>query len=496
MSLGAMQCIGTTQFLKTRYGAGYKLIFDRKKGMTLDHIAALTNFVCASIPEAKYVEEDGADAQVLYSLPFHTISRFGPFFGQLEKRMDKLYVTSYGVTITSLEDVFLKVGEDHTVTPQDSNIQSYGIGQDCKYEANFTSQVIGLASRKLSYSLNDFITIPLLALPIAVGIAAAILYQLQIITENREWNDLVVSAMYAGAYLGAPGLIAEFIVRERSDKLRNVLTVMGCDFRAYWLGTFIADYFLLSIVTSIIYITWPSADMIDFYSGLSWLVLLVFNLQLIAFAYFFSFIFTSPKSCIALMPVVILVLVLTPSIVLLIMIKILGACGTSLSSQVQGGILLWGIMLLSPHGALLAALLDCTGNFSSFLSNFPPVGATLAFMLAESAAFLAFVYYTDAEAISKLLPGIDPSFNPDCLYTLDEDVKLERERTLASDRSEPLRIESLRKVFLPKRQGQHATVAAEDICFKVESGEIFGLLGANGAGKVSRCCCCFPVMHA
>ena len=58
---------------------------------------------------------------------------------------------------------------------------------------------------------------------------------------------LVVSAIYIAGYLGAPGLIAEFIVRERNDKLRNVLTVMGCDFRAYWVGTFIADFLLLSI---------------------------------------------------------------------------------------------------------------------------------------------------------------------------------------------------------------------------------------------------------
>ncbi len=42
-------------------------------------------------------------------------------------------------------------------------------------------------------------------------------------------------------------LIAEFIVRERNDKLRNVLTDMGCDFRAYWTGTFLVDYPIMPI---------------------------------------------------------------------------------------------------------------------------------------------------------------------------------------------------------------------------------------------------------
>ena len=41
--------------------------------------------------------------------------------------------------------------------------------------------------------------------------------------------------------------IAENVVRERETKLRDVLAVMGCDFRAYWLGTFLGDSILLAI---------------------------------------------------------------------------------------------------------------------------------------------------------------------------------------------------------------------------------------------------------
>ena len=36
-------------------------------------------------------------------------------------------------------------------------------------------------------------------------------------------------------------------MRERETKLRDVLAVMGCDFRAYWLGTFLGDSILLAI---------------------------------------------------------------------------------------------------------------------------------------------------------------------------------------------------------------------------------------------------------
>ena len=41
------------------------------------------------------------------------------------------------------------------------------------------------------------------------------------------------------------GLIAEHVAAERASKLRNVLTVAGCDARAYWLGTLCGDLCLL-----------------------------------------------------------------------------------------------------------------------------------------------------------------------------------------------------------------------------------------------------------
>jgi len=499
MSLGKMQCIGSTQFLKSTYGAGYKLIFDKDESMGDNDVAALTQFVRQFIPEAKYVEEDGAEGQVLYSLPFQTVSKFGPFFTKLDSSLGSLKCTNYGVTITSLEDVFLKVGEDHTVTPNQEQANQYGIGKDRTYQSNITSQIIGICKRKLTYCINDFVTIPLMALPIAAGIAAAVLYNLDVISTMAETNDIVVSAMYVGAYLGAPGLIAEFIVKERNDKLRNVLTVMGCDFRAYWIGTLLADYIIMSVPMIVIWITWFSASMSDFYAGmggLNFFIFLLFNLQMISFSYFFSFIFTSPKSCISLMPILIIMLIITPNIILLIMINIVNAAGGSIEQSVQGGILLWGIMMLSPHGALFSAFLNTTQNFSDFISSFPPVGAVIAFMLVESAAFLAYAYFTDAETVSILHPSIDAQFNPKVLEGLDDDVQEERNKVLEggdaetstggpTNNNQPLRIERLRKVFPPKRVGGKSVIAAQDVAFAVESGEIFGLLGANGAGKTT-----------
>jgi hypothetical protein len=344
-----MQCVGSTQFLKSTYGTGYKLVFDKAEGMDADQLGNLTSFVKAFIPEAQYFEEDGADTQAMYSLPFSTVGKFGKFFTGLEKEIHSLAVTAFGVNITSLEEVFLKVGGDHTVEHLDPTVTAtqmkMGVWgqvqqqQSASFQSSFIPQVIGIVKRKLMYCLNDFITIPLLGLPIAVFVCAAVIYKLKLISNLSLVNDLAISAIYMGGFLGAPGLISEFIVRERNDKLRNLLTVMGCDFRAYWLGTFIADFMLMFIPLMVWWITWGAAGMKAFHSGskgICFLVTLLFVYHLLGFSYLCSFMFSSSKVCISFMPIFIILLLITPNIVLLIIVKIMESINGNISDSSQG----------------------------------------------------------------------------------------------------------------------------------------------------------------
>ncbi len=55
--------------------------------------------------------------QLVYVLPFESVHLFGPFFTALQARLGQFDVSDFSISITSLEDVFLKIGEDHTVTP-------------------------------------------------------------------------------------------------------------------------------------------------------------------------------------------------------------------------------------------------------------------------------------------------------------------------------------------------------------------------------------------
>lgn len=490
MSLGEIQCIGSTQFLKTTYGAGYNLIFDKLQTATKNQIHELTQFIQSFIAGAIFVpSQDSADVQLQYTLPFDSIGKFGQFFTNLEENLTQFCVSKYGVTITSLEDVFLKVGEDHSVKPH--AVEGTGIGSSRAYSVNFFSQIVGICKRKLNNARNDFVTIPLVLLPISAIIVAAVLYQKEIVSGNILINDLLVSAIYMAGYFGAPGLIAEFLVRERVDKLRNVLTVMGCDFRAYWIGTLLADFILMSIPMCVLFMTWFVTPLEEFFerkSGLSFCLIVFFHIYMISFSYIFSYSFLSPKSCVAILPLIVIVLLILPVIVLLLMILIFdsGLHLFRLSSQAQLGILLWGLMLFSPHGALFVGLLDIIADFSQFIKGYPPIEATLSLMLVQSVIYLGLSYLIDRSSVMNIDSLTDPTFDENCLNTLDEDVKQERTETLSElARDSPLRIERLRKVYPPKRHGGKSVVATQDICFNVQKGEIFGLLGANGAGKTT-----------
>eukprot|EP01034_Spumella_vulgaris_P000110 gene110-155_t len=238
------------------------------------------------------------------------------------------------------------------------------------------------------------------------------------------------------------------------------------------------------------WITWGAADMSDFYhrkNGLCFFLTILFNFQLIAFSYFFSFVFTTPKSCISFMPIVVLVLIILPLVFILIGIQIATAAGTSLTPYETLGINLWGILLLSPHGAFYNALLNTVYDYSVILPILPPIGAVIAVQILESAFFLGFSYYTDSLSVAVLSAQSDPAFNPEVLVDLDNDVQDERDRTdlVPDDSKVPLVVRSLRKVFPPKVAGRKSVIACQDVKFTVKSGEIFGLLGANGAGKTT-----------
>ncbi|XP_073830693.1 ATP binding cassette subfamily A member 3 isoform X2 [Musca autumnalis] len=109
---GELKCHGTSFFLKKKYGSGYKLICVKRDGCKTEDLTALLR---KYVPNIQPVADIGAE--LAYELPDQYSSIFEEMFRDLEDNSDELKLNGYGIGITSLEEVFMKVGAEGNATP-------------------------------------------------------------------------------------------------------------------------------------------------------------------------------------------------------------------------------------------------------------------------------------------------------------------------------------------------------------------------------------------
>eukprot|EP00386_Alphamonas_edax_P016021 GDKI01048985.1.p1 GENE.GDKI01048985.1~~GDKI01048985.1.p1 ORF type:complete len:1423 (-),score=406.43 GDKI01048985.1:254-4522(-) len=117
MSGGKLKCCGSSLFLKNLYGCGYNLTMVRtvnekgKQGQTgpgtLVPNSEVLAFIKQFVPETEVMSEVGAEFAV--RLPFSASVKFEQLFNALDEKKRQFSIGSYGVSVTTLEEVFLKV---------------------------------------------------------------------------------------------------------------------------------------------------------------------------------------------------------------------------------------------------------------------------------------------------------------------------------------------------------------------------------------------------
>ncbi|XP_076468788.1 phospholipid-transporting ATPase ABCA3-like isoform X1 [Babylonia areolata] len=105
MAEGVVKCCGTSLFLKKLYGAGYHLVM--VKGPQCDE-AEVTAVIQSQVARATLESHMGSELS--YLLPKEDVSLFPKLFRVIERWGAELGITSFGVTATTMEEVFLKVG--------------------------------------------------------------------------------------------------------------------------------------------------------------------------------------------------------------------------------------------------------------------------------------------------------------------------------------------------------------------------------------------------
>ncbi|XP_053160051.1 phospholipid-transporting ATPase ABCA7 isoform X2 [Hemicordylus capensis] len=170
ISQGRLCCCGSSLFLKSKLGTGYYLTLVKREvggprepagaagtangvtptgkkadsdserscdtglgsdqnseSTTLD-VSQLTALVQKLVPGSRLAEDIGQE--VLYVLPYSGAKdgAFGKLFQELDARLGELGISGYGISDTSLEEIFLKVAEDTGVDAEgdiDTNRQSF-----------------------------------------------------------------------------------------------------------------------------------------------------------------------------------------------------------------------------------------------------------------------------------------------------------------------------------------------------------------------------------
>uniref|UniRef100_A0A673X6Y7 ATP binding cassette subfamily A member 3 n=1 Tax=Salmo trutta TaxID=8032 RepID=A0A673X6Y7_SALTR len=106
MAGGELQCCGSPLFLKNKYGAGYHMVIVKD---ALCNVSEITQLVHMYVPNATL--ESSAGAELSYILPKESTNRFELLFAELEMNREELGIASYGASVTTMEEVFLRVGK-------------------------------------------------------------------------------------------------------------------------------------------------------------------------------------------------------------------------------------------------------------------------------------------------------------------------------------------------------------------------------------------------
>ncbi|KAL5263173.1 hypothetical protein ACHWQZ_G008548 [Mnemiopsis leidyi] len=109
MATGKLVCSGSSLFLKKKYGVGYHLTLVKKPSCD---VHAVEEFVKRDIATAQKIGDVGSE--LVFILPDTEVKNFVPLFRKLENKDtgEKVDIESFGLSLTTMEEVFMKVGEE------------------------------------------------------------------------------------------------------------------------------------------------------------------------------------------------------------------------------------------------------------------------------------------------------------------------------------------------------------------------------------------------
>ncbi|EGZ20190.1 hypothetical protein PHYSODRAFT_494903 [Phytophthora sojae] len=207
MAEGEIRCCGSSLFLKNRFGAGYNLTLVKDDAMCDDD--AVAAFVNSYVPSAQLLSNVGSE--IAFQLPLQSSSSFAAMFAEMDRQLQLLGLLSYGVSVTTLEEVFIKVAEladennQHTLgnnarrDASDSGEYYQPCDEIITTESMFQRHLRALVLKRFRYAKRDKkAIIYVAALPVLL-IAAG----LGILKGSLEISDDPLKALITDAFSGS-----------------------------------------------------------------------------------------------------------------------------------------------------------------------------------------------------------------------------------------------------------------------------------------------------
>ncbi|XP_064015154.1 glucosylceramide transporter ABCA12 [Pogoniulus pusillus] len=118
---GGLKCCGSPFYLKETFGDGYHLTLTKKKNMIEEcDTTAVTSLIQSHLPEA-YLKED-IGGELVYVLPPFKSTVSGAYqalLRALDTSLSDLHLGCYGISNTTVEEVFLNLTKDLVKNPQE-----------------------------------------------------------------------------------------------------------------------------------------------------------------------------------------------------------------------------------------------------------------------------------------------------------------------------------------------------------------------------------------
>eukprot|EP00051_Salpingoeca_urceolata_P015767 m.206008 g.206008 ORF g.206008 m.206008 type:complete len:2576 (+) comp18495_c0_seq1:570-8297(+) len=326
----------------------------------------------------------------------------------------------------------------------------------------------------------------------------------------RSGTDLTVAIMIIVAMSFVPASFVVYLVHERASKAKHLQFVSGATASTYWVATIAWDYLNYMIPAILCMFIFFGYDL-PAYTGRNFsatcLLLIMFGWSVTPMMYPASFVFRVPATAYVTLICANLFVGLTGTLATFIL-DIFAADDPSLASANR---LLHRVLLFFPQYCLGRGIIDMARNeyeaeYAELVEGRDDVfispltwnicGKNLVWMAVEGVAFFLLnisVEYIKTWQIKRGNAAAKAARVRARPEDEDEDVVAERRRvsTMVSARQaesagfdDIMVVDGLRKVYKPMSK-KKKKVAVDDISFAVGPGDVFGLLGVNGAGKTS-----------